>query len=572
MDFDLFKPKAPPLFGLDISSSSVKMLEIVEAGRGAYRVERYAIEPLIRDTVVDGNISNLEQAADAVKRAHKRLGTRTRHVAMAVPTGAVITKKIVVAAGLREDELEIQVESEANQYIPFALEEVNLDFQSLGPTANNPEEQEVLIAATRKEKVEDRVAVAHLAGLKPLVMDVESFAQQAALSLVVQALPGGGKDQNIAVVDVGANVMNVTVLRNDQSVYTREQAFGGNQLTQEIVSRYGMSAEEAETAKRSGGLPDDFEAEVLRPFMENLSQEVQRALHFLRQVLHERPQHLGLEIIRQAARALRRLRLLGAHAVAADDLLRQLVAAEGLLTRIDRLIVAQHRHVHHVGADVDDGDVLVPAAAGQRLHHQRQGRLLREGLDVHHQRLETGEVRDRDTVLDLLLARGGDQHLLLLGVVRRRPERLEIQIHFLERERNVLVRLAFDLDFELVLAQPRRDHDLLGDHGAGRHRHRDVPGARAKALVRALHRIGRLLEIADVAVDHRIANERLDGIALDPVRTSARFNDLEHLYRRRADVQPEQRRRLRLEQVEIHTLFSFTYQPLGAIRRIRVKC
>src|SRR5213080_571252 len=280
MDFDLFKPKAPPLFGLDISSSSVKMLEIVEAGRGAYRVERYAIEPLMRDTVVDGNISNLEQAADAVKRAHKRLGTRTRHVAMAVPTGAVITKKIVVAAGLREDELEIQVESEANQYIPFALEEVNLDFQSLGPTAGNPEEQEVLIAATRKEKVEDRVAVAHLAGLKPLVMDVESFAQQAALSLVVQALPGGGHDQNIAVVDVGANIMNVTVLRNDQSVYTREQAFGGNQLTQEIVSRYGMSAEEAETAKRSGGLPDDFEAEVLRPFMENLSQEVQRALQF----------------------------------------------------------------------------------------------------------------------------------------------------------------------------------------------------------------------------------------------------------------------------------------------------
>src|SRR5207249_4385477 len=198
MDFDLFKPKAPPLFGLDISSSSVKMLEIVEAGRGAYRVERYAIEPLMRDTVVDGNISNLEQAADAVKRAHKRLGTRTRHVAMAVPTGAVITKKIVVAAGLREDELEIQVESEANQYIPFALEEVNLDFQSLGPTAGNPD----------------------------------------------------------------------------------EQAFGGNQLTQEIVSRYGMSAEEAETAKRSGGLPDDFEAEVLRPFMENLSQEVQRALQF----------------------------------------------------------------------------------------------------------------------------------------------------------------------------------------------------------------------------------------------------------------------------------------------------
>jgi type IV pilus assembly protein PilM len=280
MKIDLFTAKAPPLFGLDISSSSVKMLELVDAGKGGYRVERYAIEPLARDSVVDGNINNLEAVGDAVKRAYQRLGTRTKHVAMAVPTGAVISKKIIVSAALREEELEIQVESEANQYIPFALEEVNLDFQVLGPSPTNPEEQEVLIAATRKEKVEDRVAVADVCGLKPLVMDVESFAQQTALSLVVQGLPGGGKDQNIAVVDVGANVMNVTVLRNDQSVYTREQAFGGNQLTQDIVSRYGMTPEEAENAKRSGGLPDDFEAEVMKPFMENLSMEVQRALQF----------------------------------------------------------------------------------------------------------------------------------------------------------------------------------------------------------------------------------------------------------------------------------------------------
>ncbi len=280
MAFDLFQPKAPPLFGLDISSSSVKMLEIVDAGKAAYRVERYSIEPLPRDAVVDGNVNNLEAVTEAVRRAHKRMGTRTKHVAMAVPTGAVISKKIVVAAGLPEAELELQVETEANQYIPFALEEVNLDFQSLGPSAANPEEQEVLIAATRKEKVEDRVAVAESAGLKALIMDVESFAQQAALGLVVQSLPGGGKDPNVAVGDVGANVMNVTVLRNDQSVYTREQAFGGSQLTQDIVSRYGMSPEEAENAKRTGGLPDDFDTEVLRPFMENLSMEVQRALQF----------------------------------------------------------------------------------------------------------------------------------------------------------------------------------------------------------------------------------------------------------------------------------------------------
>ena len=280
MNFDIFSPKAPPLFGLDISSSSVKMLEIVEAGKGAYRVERYVIEPLPRDATVDGNISNLESVVEAVKRGYKRLGTRSKHVAMAVPTGAVITKKIIVPASLRENELEMQVESEANQYIPFALEEVNLDFQVVGPSPTSPDEQEVMIAATRKEKVEDRVAVAESAGLKASVMDIESFAQQAALGLVVKQLPNAGKDLNIAIVDIGANVMNVSVMRNDQSIYTREQAFGGNQLTQDIVARYGMSAEEAENAKRSGGLPDDFETEVLRPFMENLSMEVQRALQF----------------------------------------------------------------------------------------------------------------------------------------------------------------------------------------------------------------------------------------------------------------------------------------------------
>jgi len=280
MKIDLFTAKAPPLFGLDISSSSVKMLELVDGGKGGYRVERYAIEPLPRDSVIDGNINNLEAVGEAVKRAYTRLGTRTKHVAMAVPTGAVISKKIVVSAALREEELEMQVESEANQYIPFALDEVNLDFQVIGPAPSGPEEVEVLIAASRKEKVEDRVAVAEAAGLKALVMDVESYAMQTAFELIRQQLPSEGRDQNVAVVDLGASIMNITVLRNDQAVYTREQAFGGNQLTQDIARHYGLSSEEAENAKRSGGLPDSFEAEVLRPFMENAALEIQRAMQF----------------------------------------------------------------------------------------------------------------------------------------------------------------------------------------------------------------------------------------------------------------------------------------------------
>lgn len=280
LDLSIFNPKARALIGLDISSSSVKMVELAGNGKDGYRVERYTIEVLPKDVVSDGNIVNLEAAAESVKKAWKKLATSTRLVAVALPAAAVITKKIIVLAGLREEELEVQVESEANQYIPFALDEVNLDFQVLGPAPSSPDEIEVLIAASRKEKVEDRVAVAEAAGLKPVVVDVESYAAFSAFELVEKQLEDGGNGQIIALVDVGANVMNLTVLRNDQQLYAREQAFGGNQLTQDIARQYGMSFEEAEAAKRSNNLPDNYEAELLRPFVESMALEVSRALQF----------------------------------------------------------------------------------------------------------------------------------------------------------------------------------------------------------------------------------------------------------------------------------------------------
>jgi type IV pilus assembly protein PilM len=280
LNLDIFKPKMPPLFGMDISSSSVKMVELMDAGKGAIRVERYAIEALPKDSVVDGNITNLEAVVEAVRRGWKKMATRTKNVALALPTAAVITKVIIVPAGLRDEELEVQVESEANQYIPFALDEVNLDFQVVGPAPSSPEEVQVLIAASRKEKVDDRVAVAEAAGLKASVMDVENYATQAAFDLIKKQFPDEGKDQNVALVDVGANITNIVVLRNDQAVYTREQAFGGAQLTQDIMRQYGMTLEEAEAAKRSGGLPDNYDSEVLRPFLENVALEIQRAMQF----------------------------------------------------------------------------------------------------------------------------------------------------------------------------------------------------------------------------------------------------------------------------------------------------
>ena len=215
MKFDLFTAKAPPLFGLDISSSSVKMLELVDGGKSGYRVERYAIEPLARDSVVDGNINNLEAVGEAVKRAYQRLGTRTKHVAMAVPSGAVISKKIIVSAALREEELEIQVESEANQYIPFSLDEVSLDFCVIGPSPTSVGDVEVLIAASRKDRVQDRQGLAEAAGLKPAVLDIESHASRLAMSRVVAGLPNEGRDALVALFEIGADTTSLKVLRDD---------------------------------------------------------------------------------------------------------------------------------------------------------------------------------------------------------------------------------------------------------------------------------------------------------------------------------------------------------------------
>src|SRR5882757_4367562 len=278
--FDFLKAKAPPLVGCDISSSSVKMVEIAEAGRNVYRVERYAIEPLPKDTVVDGNIANIEAAGEAIKRAHKSLGSRIRNIALALPAAAVITKKVILPGNQREEDMESQVQGEANQYIPFSLDEVNLDFQVLGPAPSGDDEVEVLIAASRKEKIEDRVAAAEAAGLKPRIMDVESYATQETFQLIGPSLPANGRDQNIALVDIGSHVSHFYVLRNNQFLFSRDQAFGGNQLTQDIQRAFNLSSEEAESAKKNQGLPENYDSDVLQPFMETLALEITRALQF----------------------------------------------------------------------------------------------------------------------------------------------------------------------------------------------------------------------------------------------------------------------------------------------------
>ncbi len=280
MKFSFFKETTPSLIGVDISSVSIKMVELSDDGRGGYKLEGYSTQPLPKGAVVDGNIADLEKVIEVMKLAWKLLGSREKRVALALPTAAVISKKVQMSASLREEDMEAQVEAEANQYIPFSLDEVNIDFQILGPAANNPDEVEVLIAASRKEKIEDRVAVAEGAGLKAMIMDVESYATEAAYTLVANQLPNAGREQTVMIADIGATMMHVNVLHDNKSIYTREQSFGGGQLTQEIQSRFGLSPEEAEMAKRKGGLPDSYDSEVLQPFIQSVAMEVARAVQF----------------------------------------------------------------------------------------------------------------------------------------------------------------------------------------------------------------------------------------------------------------------------------------------------
>jgi type IV pilus assembly protein PilM len=276
----LFSRQPAPLLGLDISSSSVKLVELGRDKDGNLVLERCAIEPLERGWITDGNVEKFDEVAEAMRRVVKKSGTRTKNVAMALPASAVITKKIILPGGLSEQELEVQVETEANQYIPFSLDEVSLDFCVIGPSTTSAGDVEVLIAASRKEKVQDRQGLAEAAGLKPVIVDVESYAARLAAGRLMEALPNEGKDLLVALFEVGAFNTSMQVLRNEEVLYDRDQAFGGAQLTQLIVRQYGFSQEEAENKKRNGDLPEDYESGVLRPFVDSMAQEIARALQF----------------------------------------------------------------------------------------------------------------------------------------------------------------------------------------------------------------------------------------------------------------------------------------------------
>ncbi|MDO9237902.1 MAG: pilus assembly protein PilM [Aquabacterium sp.] len=272
--------KHPPMIGLDISSSSVKLVELSQSASGEYILDRFASEPFEKGWIADGQIEKFDEVAEAVRKVVSKSGTRIKHVAMAMPQSAVITKKIMLPAGLRDDEMGMQVEAEANQYIPFSLDEVSLDYCVVGPSTTSAGDVEVLIAASRKDRVQDRQGLAEAAGLKPAILDIESYASRLAMQRLISALPGDGKDVLVALFEIGAENTSIKVLRDNELLYDRDQAFGGAQLTQLISRQYGFSFEEAEIKKLSGDLPEDFQNAILGPFVDSLSQEIGRALQY----------------------------------------------------------------------------------------------------------------------------------------------------------------------------------------------------------------------------------------------------------------------------------------------------
>ena len=273
----LYRKPSKGLVGVDISSTTVKLLEL-SVKNGRYWVESYAVMPLPENSVVEKSILNPEAVADALERAVNLANPHTTHVAIAVPTSMVIHKIIEMDADMSDEEREVQIRMDAEQYIPFPLDEVSLDFEVLPDRLANPNRVNVLLVATRTENVDTRVEVLELAGLSAKVADVESYAMERAFSVFADTLPMGAN--TVGVLDIGHTMTTLSVMQKGKIIYTREQVFGGRQLTQDVQSRYGLSFEEAGRAKKERTLPDDYDTEVLEPFLDAVVQQAARSLQF----------------------------------------------------------------------------------------------------------------------------------------------------------------------------------------------------------------------------------------------------------------------------------------------------
>ena len=275
---DFLKKKSTALLGIDISSSSIKLLELSRQG-DKYKVENYATRPLPEGAVVEKNIGKLEAVGEELFKLASLVKTTSKLAAVAVSGSAVITKTIELNASLSDSEMENQITVEADQYIPYPLDEVAIDFERQRPSRKNEGMVEVLLAACKKENVDMRVEALQIGGFEAKVVDIEAYAMERAFRLLCDQMD---LDTNglVAIKDIGATMTTMYILRNVDSIYMREQIFGGGRLSSSIQSRYGLSPAEAEAAIVSGELPDSYDAEVLQPFREEMIEQVSRSLQF----------------------------------------------------------------------------------------------------------------------------------------------------------------------------------------------------------------------------------------------------------------------------------------------------
>ena len=257
--------KTKGVVGLDIGSSAVKACELVPTKGGGWEVVNLGVEPLAPEAIVDGTILDSTVVIDAITNLFENARIKTKDVATSVSGNSVIIKKIALPV-MTEEELAESIQWEAEQYIPFDIEDVNIDYQILGESAEN---MDVLLVAAKKDKINDYTQVISQAGLNPVLVDVDAFAVQGAFEANYEV----GPDEGVALVNVGASIMNINILKGESSVFWRDISSGGNKYTEEIQRELHLSQEQAEELKRGEGV-EGVTAEQAAPVLEQVTGEV----------------------------------------------------------------------------------------------------------------------------------------------------------------------------------------------------------------------------------------------------------------------------------------------------------
>ena len=274
---NLWKKKTTMMVGIDIGSHSVKAVLLSQGSEG-YVLENFAIEPMVRGSVVDREIQDIEAVGKVISKIRQSIPMKAKEAAAAVSGQTVITKIIYMDVSLSEEELASQIEIEADSLIPYPLDEVSLDFETLDVNESDPSKVNVLLSAARTESIEARVAALESGDFTAKVIDVESYAVSRSHDLCLSLLPDDAVGKAVAIVDIGATMTLFSVTKEGKHLYSRDQMFGGEQYTRSIVSYYNKSFEEAEEAKITNDLPPNYTFEVLAPFHTILMQQIRRAI------------------------------------------------------------------------------------------------------------------------------------------------------------------------------------------------------------------------------------------------------------------------------------------------------